>query len=504
MDCDLLIIGSGFGGSVCALRAAEAGMRVIVLERGRRMDPAAWVDFESGRMPLRHSPRRAGLFDVTAARGLTALSGCAVGGGSQVYTAVTVPAPAEAFDGWPAGITREAMEPWYRRVADQIAPSPVPAALPRTEALARAASQMGAEAVRLPLAMEWPESNPAARPESVGAGRADGRGSASSRRGALAAWLRGGNTARKRPLDRTYLGRAEEHGAMVRPLCEATVIEPFEGGFQVGCRARVNGRFGRCALTARRVILAAGTLNTVRLLLRCRDRLRTLPRIGPALGRRFSTNGDLGALLVGPRELERADDGPPVTAWIDLWRTDRMFLMETGFIPLPAGGLMSVLEAAGGFWRRGLLRPAPAETTAKTNRPMFWNVAVMGAEPGAGRLLLNRRGRLVHLRDPRPGADFAARRVRRLRELADALGAGLLVPPPPLTRHWPVTLHPLGGAAMADSPMQGVTNPFGEVFGYPGLYVADGSLLPGPTGVAPSMTIAAAAERVVDHLVRAC
>ena len=73
-----------------------------------------------------------------------------------------------------------------------------------------------------------------------------------------------------------------------------------------------------------------------------------------------------------------------------------------------------------------------------------------------------------------------------------------------MERQFAVTIHPLGGAGLADSPERGVTNPFGEVFGYRGLYVADGALLPTPTGVPPSMTIAALADRAASHLVDSC
>lgn len=109
MDCDLLVIGSGFGGSVAALRGAEAGMRVIVLERGPALDEAAWTAMAQGRWPLIHREGGRGIIDVHARRGIACVTGSAVGGGSHVYTSVTMPMPDEVLaHDWPAGLDAQA------------------------------------------------------------------------------------------------------------------------------------------------------------------------------------------------------------------------------------------------------------------------------------------------------------------------------------------------------------------------------------------------------------
>lgn len=124
----------------------------------------------------------------------------------------------------------------------------------------------------------------------------------------------------------------------------------------------------------------------------------------------------------------------------------------------------------------------------------------MGFDPAPGTLRLDRDGELAY--SPTPDrAGFNVSRRERMRDLARAIGARLLAPPEWLARRLPVTVHPLGGVALADSPQAGVAGTSGELFGYSGLYVADGSLLPTPTGVAPSMTIAALAEHVATHVV---
>ena len=158
-----------------------------------------------------------------------------------------------------------------------------------------------------------------------------------------------------------------------------------------------------------------------------------------------------------------------------------MYLMETGLLPMGLG-LVNLSERLGRAWSFG----------------------VMGLEDNPGRLRLNQRGVLVHEFEAGAGVAFDRRRRDRLRELAAAAGGLLLMSPVWMTRRTAVTIHPIGGARMAESPDEGVTDPFGEVFGYPGLFVADAGLLPAPTGVAPSMTIAAVAEFVIEHMVRRC
>lgn len=463
VDCDLIIVGSGFGGSVCALRAAEAGRRVVVLERGPVMNDAAYEELADGRRPLVHRPGGAGLVEIHPRRGLAAVGGNAVGGGSHVYTAVTMPCPREVFDrGWPAGFSAESMMPYYDRVCDVIRPSVISRACGRLEAMRSVAMAVGGRMTPLPLAMEW------------GDGAAHG-GRPESWRGRIVEWLRGGPAQRKRTLDRTYLAAARSAGADVRGLHEAIGLVPLDGGYRVLLRRWHEDHWVEDELRTARVILAMGTLHTVRMLLCCRHETRTLPKLSAELGRRFYTNGDGGGLVVGGRGIPPIDDGPPVTSWIDFWDSDRLFVMETGLVDAFVPG-WNVL------------------------RGKAWSFGVMGFDDSPGTLRLDRRGRLLHEFDPAERDEFHRRTAARLKSVAEAIGGWLLAAPALAIRHRAITVHPLGGAGMADSAARGVVDSRGEVFGYPGLFVADGSVLPTPTGVAPSMTIAAVAERIAEGL----
>ena len=481
---DLIVIGSGFGGAVCACRAAQAGRRVLVLERGRRMTPARYEQLAEGRLPVFHGEDSPGLLELHRLSGLIALTASAVGGGSNIYTAVTIRPPPEVFERhWPAGITYETLAPPYDRVQAMIAPTPIPQPLSRTAALETIAGRMNAAAARLPLSMDWPDDAAELQrpPATNGVYRE------------LATWLQGGRAARKRTLSQTYLAEAERAGAEIRPLHEVTAIAPHARGYRVEYRAAAEDsadtpEWQVGAVEAERVVVAAGTLGTVRLLLRCRDVLRTLPNLSPALGRRFSINGDFGGLLVAPKLDITPDAGPPVTGWIDLWRQDRLYLMETGLVPFDFGGFSGLLNPARWFG----LRLAPTKRCT-------WSFGVMGYSDSPGTLALAKQERLTHRYDP-AGIAFLERSMAVLRELADAAGASLLAPPAIIARRLPITVHPLGGAAMADSPEHGVVDSWGQVHGHPGLFVADGSILPAPTGVPPSMMIAALAERVAAGL----
>ncbi|QDV91340.1 Cholesterol oxidase precursor [Phycisphaerae bacterium RAS2] len=478
-DCDVLIIGSGFGGSVCALRAAEAGLRAIVLERGPRITPEFLTDVQAGRRnPLRGADSH-GPFDVQRPAGLIAVMGSCVGGGSHVYTSVTVRARPDVFtEEWPAAITAKTLAQHYDRAEAIIAPSPIPIDLPRTISLESAATVMNQRVERLPLAVEWPadHSTMRATPPFEGV------------RAEVAAWLRGGHGVRRRSLDRTYLGAAELRGADVRPLHEVTVIEPERGGFVVHGNRLAAGPQGRFSLRAERMILAAGALNTVRLLLSCRELHRTLPAIGPALGERFYTNGDDGALLLGGRVPAERDAGPLVTAWLDGWERDRLMLMDIGLLPplpwLAARALRSFVGS-----------PSLGEPGRSA-----WIIGAMGLDRTPLRLAL-RNKRLICDRTATTSA-FARRTRDRLQSLADALGASLVLPPAAIASPGSFTVHAMGGARMADDPVKGVTDGLGRVHSYPGLYVADASLFSSPIGVAPSLTVAALAEHVMEHLLQ--
>ncbi len=451
-DADIAIIGSGFGGSVAALRAAEAGLRTVVFERGRRLD----LQSERERRDVLLSRFTSGPAQVHSMPGLLALTGNALGGGSQIYTAVKMPPKPEIFDDqWPGDINWQSMQPWFERVRDVIQPQTVAQPFDRQRKLAAIANALNGHVEALPLAWSPPSQT---QQSNI---------TATDLHGQWQTWQAGGG---KRPLTQTYLKRAEEEGAEVRCEAEVTFIESLPSGYRVHYRYRSNGACIDDSIRADKVVIAAGTLNTLRLLFRCRAAVDGLPNLSPALGRHFFTNGDMGAALWRGAGLPQADNGPLVTAWVDLWQHERMFLMETGRFPI---------------------------VNASDRAP--WLFGVMGDPPIDGAITFE-KGRLRH-RCERESVSVFHRRVSILmKRAAQAIDARSLVVPATVFNRRPVTVHPLGGARMANGPRDGVVDSHQQVFGYPGLYVLDGAAIPRQLGSPPSMTIAACAERAMAKM----
>jgi cholesterol oxidase len=512
---DAIVVGSGFGGGVSACRLSEAGWRVCVLERGRRFSPG---DFHDG---LEHAPHLLwhptvnphGIYDLRLFRDGAVLTAAGVGGGSLVYANVQLSASRETFcDGWPEAVDREALDPYYARAEDALDPRPVPDPVPaKVDAFAALARHVGREAQRTPLAVHFGEDrvNPF--------GGAPQQGCTN-----LGQCLTGCPRHAKNTIDLTYLGRAERHGADVRPLHEVTRLEPPR---------RAGGRWTVCyrdldapadgTLEAPVVILAAGTLGSTRVLLHNR---RRLPRLSPALGTRFSANGNALGVIFDPHASGTSDvqvtTGPTITSKLDYWH-DRGFVIEDGGV---SDGQVRLLEALRGAtvmngWRRHLLRAKTAATriglTDQSATPGMVQAKANGHHPtdafaflfigrdsSNGTLRLGRLGRLEMSLDP----DDTRLLFDRMGETLDEIGLAVEGQPTFSLDNGPfgrfLIGHPLGGCAMADSPASGVVDQHGRVFGYQdGLRVLDGAIVPTALGVNPSKTITALAERGIEQLI---
>lgn len=512
---DVVVVGSGFGGGIAACRLAEAGQRVCVLERGRRFGREDFPDdpLQAPAMLWHEKANPEGLFDVRLMRDVSVITAAGVGGGSLVYANVQLRAPADVFDqDWPTAITADELEPWYRRTEDALEPRPTPAdpALPKVGAFAAAARHAGREASLLPLAVHFgsPRKHPFSGVAQEGCqnlGRCD-----------LGCPVHAKNT-----VDITYVARAEAHGADVRPLHLVKGIEPpARPGerWRIAFRDLASGRKG--TVEAPIVILAAGTLGSPRLLLTNRRRLSGL---SPALGTRFSGNGDALGIAFDPSASDvrgaHNDFGPVMTSRID-YTAERRLMVADGGLPANFDALLDVARGVNVIrgWRRWLLRLRDAVVhLGLSDQPMHpreLRIAerhpdtdalvflLIGRDAADGRMRLTPLFRRFDIRWSRTGsAKLFADLERTSNELATASGATpfYALEGGPLNKF--TTVHPLGGCPMADEPARGVVDDAGHVYGYPGLYVLDGSIVPTALGVNPSKTIAALAERGVARLV---
>ncbi len=512
---DAIVVGSGFGGGVAACRLAAAGKTVCVLERGRRFGRDDFPDRpQQAPQILWHADANpGGLFDVRMMRDVSVITAAGVGGGSLVYANVQLRAPAEVFDqGWPEAITRGELDPWYTRTEDALLPrtTPTEPALPKVAAFAAAGRRADREAELLPIAVHFgePREHPFSGVPQEGCdnlGRCD-----------IGCPLHAKNT-----VDITYLAKAETDGAEVHPLHLVEGLEPPDepdGEWRVAFRALDSGKRG--SVGAPTVVLAAGTLGSSRLLLQNR---RRLPRLSPALGTRFSGNGDALGIAFDPAAPDvkgaRHDWGPVMTSKLD-YTDDRRLIVADGGLPANFGILLDVARGLNLIrgWRRWLLRARHALVHAGFSdlalRPRDLRLAerrgntdslvflMIGRDAADGQMRLTRLLRRFDIRWSKEGsAQLFADLERTAKELAKAADATpfYALDGGPLGQY--MTVHPLGGCPMSDDPAHGVVDDVGRVHGYPGLHVLDGSIVPTALGVNPSKTIAALAERGVERLV---
>ncbi len=352
----------------------------------------------------------------------------------------------------------------------------------------------------------------------------------------------GCNYGSKNTLDYTYLTAAMHlpRRPDVRTLCEVKRITPNTGGerrFAVEYAAHKSGnptgKESDCnTVTCKYLILSAGALGTPYLLLRSAD---AFPRLSSQLGNRYSVNGDLLSFIsksmarTGGKDRPRRLDpsfGPVITSAIrfaDALDGDgfegRGFYAEDGGQPYlmswlaEVSGLPGFLSRSLRFlklvakFRLGLSNDADlgaeisdligdAEASMST-APML----SMGRDHASGRLSLNEGGLLDCDWSIKQSREYFDRVRRAGRAIAKSLNAEYVDNPSyKFNFHQVLTAHPLGGCSMAAGKEKGVVDPNCEVFGYPGLFIADGSVMPGPVGPNPSLTIAAIADRAAIHL----
>ncbi len=504
------MIGSGFGGAAVACRLARSGARVLVLERGRPWPPQDFPRTPRQWRGALWAPRdgRYGLFETHRFRGLDALVSSGLGGGSLIYANVILRKDPATFaaDGLPLDAAE--LAPYYDRAEAVIDPHPYPWAdrTPKTRALLDAAAAAGLDGGLPPLAIAF-----GSRPGEALAPAPDVHGGVPRESCRLCgACDVGCRYGAKQTLDFTYLALAQEAGAGIRCCCEARVLAPEGAGWRVGYRQHLPAREGRRPelldpvaeaereVLADRVVLAAGTFGSTALLLRNRAGLGPL---SPRLGHGFSGNGDLLMFLRRADRMLDPATGPVITASVAVGDgrspSGRGFLIQDAGAPAFSEWLWQALEAPRDVWRAvRRRRAAEAFGTARASAAMMPLLA-MGRDVPGGRMELD--GDELTLRW-RPGASSAYYDgvEDTARRLGDALGATVRRPLGRYTRL--ISVHPLGGCPMGADADRGVVDDRGRVFGQHGLFVADGSILPGPVGVNPSLTIAALAERVAEGM----
>ncbi|HMD80447.1 MAG TPA: GMC family oxidoreductase [Anaerolineales bacterium] len=516
---DVIIIGSGFGGAVAACRLAEKDMKVLVLERGRRWDtyPYGPRKPEDAWLWNQRSPERAnGWLDFRCFKNMCVAQCAGVGGGSLIYANISINAKPELFqNGWPMEISYDELAPYYEKVSQMLRPVPVPEKqIPaRFRLMKEAASKMGYEKRFRPLDLavtfnadldtskadsfdethskEWVNSQGAKQGTCIHCGNC-----------VIGCPVRAKNT-----LDLNYLAKAEKQHAEIRELHVVRFIEPFNGHYRVVFdRIVSNGTLQRGEEKAHRVVVAAGSLGSTELLLRCRDEYKTLPNLSRFLGYNWSSNGDFLTPALYADQAISPTHGPTITSAIDFLDGsadgEQVFIEDGGFPDFVGQILLATTSKPGrNPMLRAIssyLRPYIKNRDAHHCVMPWFGQSVDAAD---GRLLLRRHWCKPWERQLRLDWDISRSEkvinamVNMHRRLSEATGGIPLIPPTWSIFKTLITPHPLGGCNMGTTQADGVVDHKGAVFGYKNLYVADGAIVPQAIGLNPSKTIAALAER---------
>lgn len=520
MDYDFLIIGSGFGGSVSALRLAEKGYRVAVLEQGRRVTPAEMRAAATSIRKLFYAPEFGlrGFFWQRVFPHLAVIGGTGVGGGSLVYGAVLLRPKREFFEdpSWSAlGVNWAAeLAPHYDEAERMLGKTENPYAGAMDAYLRAAAEKMGAGATYGPVPQGIYFGEPGVeKPDPFFGDKGPARMGCTK----CGRCFSGCEYGAKNTLDRNYLYLAEKLGAEILPEHRVKAIRPLEsGGYEVETDDPFTGK-ARGTLKAPHVVIAAGVLGTLDLLFRCRDELKTLPNVSARLGEVVRTNSE--ALVYIEQKEADADFTrgaaisshfyPNATTHITQNRLppayDAMRFMMGPMVDDPKPlrrALRTVLRMVARPFKyvfRNLVRKNWSQrTTALTVMQALDNQISFVFRRG---LLGLGKPRL--LTRPIPGKEaptFLPEANAAARAFAEASGGDPLSLLTESVGNKSSTAHILGGCGIGEGPEHGVIDVNHQVFGYPGLYVVDGSAIPANVGVNPSLTITAMAERCIAKM----
>lgn len=540
-EYDVVVIGSGFGGAITAYKLAEKGYKVCILERGPQWtgeyfpgsnqhdvaenlkDVLLSSRLVAGGVPLMNLDLfhliekllKPALWEYRALEKMDVLTANGVGGGSLIYANVLQRAHKEAFEKWPGGTNWSVeLEGHYDAVEKKIGTNV--AICDKSMALKKASENSGRgrwDLTNIAIQRPHPQmstaealgcsvchyGNPPSKKEACELEKEESYCMSCGR------CVLGCRRLNKHTLDLNYIRDAVRYyGAHLYPNHKVSKIRPLRNrppfNYLILCDEQHK------ALKARKVVLAAGSLGSTMLLLQCKDDPESLPDLSGRLGERFSGNGDFQGFAYNCNVLTNSSVGPTITSKIDFNPAKSIVVEEGGMPDVLAGAFaptLGLIEQLKGLGSEGILDLMSGTKKLEFKEDVTSNALMylcMGRVEAYGKIELSSGGD-VDIDWPESEWDtlkeFTKDLVEELKVLTAGIG-GTYSSNPLWDMGKLVTVHPLGGCPIAETREEGVVRPNGEVFGYDNLYVADGSIIPTPLGVNPSLTIGALAHRIAD------
>jgi cholesterol oxidase len=537
---DVIVIGSGYGGSIAASRFSRAGLKVCLLEKGKEFQPGEYPDTlaeAEKEMQINADRREAksnGLYDLHISENISVFKGCGLGGTSLVNANVSIKPEDRVLDDkrWPSAIhnDKQSLADAYDRTFEMLKPSPYPVnkngypELEKTKAMRLAAEKMNQPFRYLDINVNFED-------------KVNHVGVEQQKCNNCGDCVTGCNYSAKNTLIMNYLPDAVNHGADIFCNADVLYVEKVAGQwvvyFNVFHTSRDKFDAPPMFVKANTVIISGGALGSTELLLRSKNKGL---KVSNQLGKRFTGNGDvlgfgyncedkINGIGLGKATNHFENNavfnvGPCITSVIDMRHKDVLeegMTLEEGSIPGALSNMINIsllsmsktigIDTDEGFsdW----LKEKKAETESMvrgpyhgaTNRTITY--LVMTHDDGKGEI--NLKNNRLNIDWLNVGSQPIFKKVNdTMLKATEALGGTFIRNAVwnKFMKYGLVTVHPLGGCSMADSAEYGVTNDVGNVFSdvggkhtHQGLYVLDGSIIPLPLGTNPLFTISAIAER---------
>lgn len=512
---DFIIIGSGFGGSVSALRLSEKGYKVLVIEKGKwyHSNDFAKTNWNLKRWLWIPPLRFFGIMRLSIFRNIVTISGTGVGGGSLVY-ANTLPVPKSAFyttGSWNDLADWETeLRPFYLKALKMLGANKNPKLFDGDLALKDLAHRIGKEEK-----FEYPDVAVFFGKEEIKVKDPyfDGEGPDLTGCSFCGSCMTGCRNGAKNTLDKNYLYLAQKKGAEILAEHEVLNIKPIDetdgsNGYKVVAKTSTGVFHKKIEFSAKGIVLSGGVLGTMKLLLKLK--MKSLPLLSDKLGDHIRTNNET---LISVSTLDKSKDLSKGIAIGSILHTDENSHFEvvrygkgSGFwkllhLPYTTGKnlFIRILRMVGAFlksplayfkiyfvnsWSRStavLLFMQTIDSTLKFRRNFLgWMVSTVGEGV-----------------KPTPDIPESIELTKRYCEIINGKATSFVLE---ALAGIPSTAHILGGAVMGKDASQGVINRDNEVFGYKNMYVIDGSMISANPGVNPALSITAIAERAMDKI----